>query len=479
MKILLSKKVDKKRSKYDDDGIDSDDFDDDDDLDEDDKAILKEMGALESSDSENSDDDSDEDSDTPRVKENPYMAPVAVPEASTGKYIPPSVRRRMALEQGSMQESEKIMQLMKSVKGPLNKLSEPNSNTIINELNQLYNDNPRQTVNEAMVKTVNQFVLVPGPMLDSFLILYAAVIVSLYRLQGVEFGAYVIQTFVEKLNEYLENESLARGKEAVNLIGLIGYCYNFNLVSASLIYDIVSQKLIKDPTEAHTALLLKLVKAAGSKMRADDSNALKQIILDLNKSIKDTEAHGSKTTLRTRVLIDTMTNLKNNKLKNTENENSMQMITRFKKQISKINSNRNTDPIQVTLSDIESVDERGKWWLVGSAWRGSDSAKNETESKPNAETEEYEVNDELVNDILDTAAPNWLELAKQQRMNTDIRRAIFISIMSAGDYMDSFAKLEKLGLKRSQQREIPNILLHCTAMEAVYNPYYGFLAKKN
>ncbi|ODV82863.1 hypothetical protein CANARDRAFT_239325 [[Candida] arabinofermentans NRRL YB-2248] len=448
------KKKSKEEEYDDDDDEESDDFDDDDDLDEDDKALL--------------------------LKENPYVAPISQEDlnlSSNTKYIPPALRRKMALEENSNNQNEAVLKLIKNIKGPMNRLSEPNLITVVNDLNSLYNDNPRQIVNEAIVKVIIDSVLIPGSLLDSFLIMYSSVIVSIFKLQGVEFGAFTIQTIVEKLTYHLNNnDNLIKGKQCVNLIALLGFCYNLNLVGSKLIYDIISQKLIKDTNEMKTDILLRLVKVSGSKMRYDDPSSLKEIIIELNKSIikNENSKNAEKPTTRSKFLIETITNLKNNKIKSVENENSNLMLTRIKKQFGRVSSNKNLDPIKVTLDDIENIESRGKWWLVGSAWKGKSNENN----SGNDNTDSIEVNDQIINDILDTADLNWLELAKQQRMNTDIRRAIFVSIMSANDYMDSFTKLEKLRLKKSQEREIPRILMHCASLETISNPYYGYLGKK-
>ena len=37
-------------------------------------------------------------------------------------------------------------------------------------------------------------------------------------------------------------------------------------------------------------------------------------------------------------------------------------------------------------------------------------------------------------------------------MNTDVRRAIFMILMSSEDYLDAYAKIMKLGLKHKQVR---------------------------
>lgn len=473
----------KRKSENGDDDIDSDDFDDDDDLDDDDKALLKEMYGLESSDS-NSDSefDSDSEDDGPRVKENPYIAPVSQELQETApagsKYIPPALRKKMAMGEHTG-DSEELKKLIRLIKGPFNKLSEPNISSVISELNNVYNENPRQFVNEAILKVVLQSVAISTPMLESFLVLYSSALVALYKLQGVEFGAYVIQHVVEEFEKDIESDTRVK-QEVINVTGLLGYLYSLNLVSSTLIYDIIKMKLIKNPTELKTDVLLKLIRSCGSKLRSDDQNALTSIIGELSKSIKENESKGIKTSTRTRFLVDTITDLKNNRLKNLENENTTLMINRIKKQLGAINNSRNLEPIKVNLDDIENIEERGKWWLVGSAWKGNEAQGLAQNASANDMNEEVNDNffDNREDEFLGTEETNWSELAKQCRMNTDIRRAIFISIMSAEDFMDSFMKLEKLNLKKSQKKEIPNILMHCATMESTNNPYYSYLAKK-
>lgn len=49
-----------------------------------------------------------------------------------------------------------------------------------------------------------------------------------------------------------------------------------------------------------------------------------------------------------------------------------------------------------------------------------------------------------------TEAQKLVQLAVAQRMNTDIRRAIFCIIMSGEDYLDAFEKLLRLDLTGKQ-----------------------------
>ena len=56
-----------------------------------------------------------------------------------------------------------------------------------------------------------------------------------------------------------------------------------------------------------------------------------------------------------------------------------------------------------------------------------------------------------------------LQLAKKHRMNTDVRRAIFCTVMSSEDYFDAFEKIQGLNLKGKEDREIIFVILQCAA----------------
>lgn len=414
-----------------------------------------------------SDDESD---DAPRIKENPYVAPVENHGAESyedgalekpAAYIPPALRRKMALESNG--SSPETIALQRSIKGPLNKLSEANIGTIVNDINSLYMSNSRHSVNECLVSILLDSVVQQGRLLDTFVYLHASLAVAIYRLQGQDFGAYFIQTLIEKFETYYQSQN--KGKEVSNIISLLSSVYMLQLISSKLLYDVI-KKLINELDETNAELLVRLVRNSGNQMRSDDPTALKEIVLLINKKVSTLPSN--KINTRTQFLIETITSLKNNKLK-INNESSHQLTIRLKKFLATLNNNKFNDPIQVSLEDIQNVETRGKWWLVGSAWKGHDT---------DSTNKEVNFNEEAMNDILDNAEPNWMELARKQRMNTDIRRAIFVSIMSANDYIDALTKLDKLALKRSQEREIPRVLTHCTGVEPAWNPYYGILASK-
>ena len=115
------------------------------------------------------------------------------------------------------------------------------------------------------------------------------------------------------------------------------------------------------------------------------------------------------------------------------------------------------------MTSIILADERGKWWIVGSAWAGN-TLPGATTTKTTGDKP--------------TFSKKILALAKAQRMNTENRKNIFCILMTAEDYLDAFEKLHHLGLKERQEREIIYVILNCCLQEKKFNPYYAVLSQK-
>lgn len=182
-------------------------------------------------------------------------------------------------------------------------------------------------------------------------------------------------------------------------------------------------------------------------------------------------------------MIETINDLKNNKLKAGAATSAMtsEHLTKMRKAIGSMNARtvRGSEPLRIGLNDLRNTEKRGKWWLVGASWKGKeDQPGSHHDAASNVET--GQTLDGTNEDDVDgrDANTDLLSLAKHARMNTSIRRAIFMTLMSASDYQDAHFKLLKLNLTRSQEREIPHVLLHCAGAEQAYNPYYTVIAKK-
>ncbi|RPB12932.1 hypothetical protein P167DRAFT_558549 [Morchella conica CCBAS932] len=409
---------------------------------------------------------------TPSTTETPKFA------ASTSKYIPPSLRGAPTTD------SELLQRLQRTCKGLINRLSEANLLSILGEIEALYRSNPRGHVTATLSDLFITIVCDPSSLMDTFMILHAGLVAGLYKLIGTDFGAHVVQRIVENFDVHYQKtngiENPASGtKECTNLMSFLAELYNFQVVGCGLVFDFI-RIFLGEITELNTELLLKIVRNSGTQLRQDDPTALKDLVVMMQPAINKIGA--ANMSVRTKFMIETLTNLKNNRLKSATATSAItsQSTSRMRKLLGSLNTRqlRASEPLRASLDDIRNTETKGKWWLVGASWVGNQASAEPasaettttTSSKPTKKAKKSESDFGTITDLV--------ELARQQRMNTDVRRSIFVTIMSAEDYTDAHNRLLKLRLKRKQEPEIPRVLVHCCGSEASYNPYYTLIARK-
>ncbi|KAI9811017.1 MAG: dihydrolipoamide dehydrogenase precursor [Phylliscum demangeonii] len=420
-----------------------------------------------------------------RVRENPYVAPIVDRlDTPPAKYIPPSLRGTSTSEQDSLDR------LRRQAQGIVNRLSDANLLSILKEIEGLYETHPRQHVTSTIVDLLLGVVADRATLPDTFLILHAALIAAIYKTIGVDFGAFLTHQIIEQFDrfysihpEFGTDEAGAGGKKTLNLISLLAELYNLQVIGSNLIFDCV-RLFLGTMSELNTELLLRIVKSSGPQLRHDDPSALKDIVLLLQRALAT--AGAAKPSVRTTFMLETIIDLKNNKLKTSMGPSSVRSkaLVSMKKTLGSLNTRKlqATEPLRVGLQDIRNAEKGGKWWLVGASWH-----KNGTDADPAAKRGRApDEDDDDVDPVHegvgdgdgDGDGEDLFQLAKEHQMNTDVRRAIFTTIMSAADYRDAHLRLAKLRLKRVQETEIPRVLVQCARAESCYNPYYTLLARK-
>ncbi|CAG8977138.1 hypothetical protein HYALB_00003359 [Hymenoscyphus albidus] len=416
-------------------------------------------------------DEEDEEEPAPRVRENPYVAPTTSAQP-VQKYIPPSLRK------AASSDSEALVRLRRQTQGLVNRLTEANLISILGEIEKLYRDNARQHVTSTLVDLLLTSVCEPTSLPDTLIILPAGFIAAVYRIIGMDFGAQIVQKIIELFDEHYvsANDNIGPGaatsdssKETSNLIMLLSELYNFQVIGSNLVYDYV-KLFLSNLSELNAELLLKIIRASGPQLRQDDPSSLKDIVQMLRPAMASIGEENM--SVRTKFMIETINDLENNKMKTggAASVITSEHTIRMKKTLGTLNTRsiKASEPLRIGLNDIKDSDKKGKWWLVGASWSGN-TAEEDKDIKSTAT---------VVKRVEDSSTSDLLQLAREQRMNTDVRRAVFVTIMSATDFQDAYLKLLKLKLKKVQEFEIPKVLIHCSGAEKIYNPYYTLIAKK-
>ncbi|GAC98338.1 hypothetical protein PHSY_005931 [Pseudozyma hubeiensis SY62] len=457
-------------------------------------------------------------------------APTATTTATTSKYIPPALRAKLAAESSSAPthtsasaplttdlEMDPIasQKLRRQAQGLLNRLGDANIETILTDYEALYRTHPRAHVTSTITQLILDTVTSRSNLVDTFVILHAALVAALHKVVGVEFAAFFVQRLVEELTKHYtalnergaggggEEEGEEKGKECLNLTVLACELYNLHVVACPLIYDLIRMFLGQQPTtttamdkagvtEVDIELLLKTIRSCGFQLRSDDPTSLKSII-SLTQS-RVASSSSTATSTRTKFMLERMTDLDKKSTSggkaggnDASNANSAagQLLTRMKKFLGGLGRKRTVkahEALRIGLKDLQDADRKGKWWLVGAAWTGQSDqtdAQGLTKLLPmNARASTLQSSASAQTPPEDPHHTELLSLARAQGMNTDTRRLVFITLLTSADFRQAAENLLLLKLNDTQRREIIRVLIHCLGSESTYNPYYTLIGQE-
>ena len=270
---------------------------------------------------------------------------------------------------------------------------------------------------------------------------------------------------------------------------LIIYLYGLRIVHHTLVVDIIndiSSVLISAEEnnlqsdhlvwEFSVELLVCVFENGGVQLRSDDSGALRDATLKIMEVTKGAVLRGNK---RIQYMIDIMSEFKNNKSKRTPSDNNEQIV-KLRKWVGSIKtsvgSKSSADTcLHISLVDLLSAEKKGRWWKAGAAWVGRSSEgghENASTGNGNLESSARIISSGSGS----TEHSQLMLLANKMRMNTPVRRDVFVVMMSSSDAIDAFERLTRLDLKGKQDREIVRVLIECCAQEKSYNNFYAELA---
>lgn len=364
--------------------------------------------------------------------------------------------------------------------------------SIVLDIEKVYRENGRSLVNEILMEKLLQTTCHPRQVMAPLTKVGGALVAALYHSVGSEVGGFFVEKLVCKLMDSVEKEKRQisestdtqpgteddddgrTSKVPVNLMLFVMMLYNFGVVHCTLVYDLF-RSFVDSFSSTDIELIHQLLKAGGAQLRADDADALRQMIAAVQQKVGETEqANGGKQPdERIRFILDLIYSLK--KLpKHNSNSNSGSTrgntldVSSLKKWLGRVKTrcgNAN-NPLRVSLHELLHADEDGRWWIVGGTWVGFQQKLSADAASADAAADIARGNDRL------------LQLAEKQHMNTDVRKKIFVALMGATDCFDAYERLLQLHLKEKQEREIVRVLLHCCGQENKFNKYYLVLASK-
>jgi nucleolar MIF4G domain-containing protein 1 len=308
--------------------------------------------------------------------------------------------------------NEKLNRLKKQLKGLLNRLAESNMHSIAKQIEELYMNNSRNDMNNTITNLIVEALVSNIIAPERLLMEHVMLVAILHANVGTEVGAHFLQTVVKLFDEHCKTTN-AENKMLDNVVIILAQLYNFKLFDSKLIYEIL-EKLTKNFEEKDVECILHVLRNVGFNLRKDNPMALKNLILSLQKQASSASDE-MRDNSRVKFMLDVLLAIKNNNVTKIPNYDTS--YSEHLKKIMKgfIRKGNYVTQLNISLEDLLKAEEKGKWWVVGSAWTGNNTENSSDDAKqtPNSFSQKL------------------LQLAAKQRMNTDTRKNIFCIIMSA------------------------------------------------
>ena len=299
-------------------------------------------------------------------------------------------------------------------------------------------------------------------------------VTALHRLCGAPFFAKVIQMMVVAFTENHKQMVSADQPEAKetslmklkNIINCLLHLFLFQSVGSEFIFDVI-KFLLSSFTESDIEVLIFVLHNIGLQLRKKDPANIKMIIDLFNQKKNSFAAEkridgSAKTPLESeempmdkkiKFLVLELNDIKNNKGSVTMQMRSIEHLQTWLKRDPKLSSELLIKPLEVTLAQVQKSDlsSQKAWWKSGED--GDDEEGLSSWQTPTDWKKDSKNSNEVQS------------VAKKHHMITDVKKAVFQAIVQSEDYLQAFEQLNRLNLKKTQQREIIRVLFHCCLSE--------------
>ncbi|KAL7712616.1 MI domain-containing protein [Entamoeba marina] len=322
------------------------------------------------------------------------------------------------------------LEVKKVVRGQFNRLSESSLDSTTTTLTKYFQTYPRAYMTSSITDTLSKLLPLYSQAPEQILLLSSVIAVLSGTVDIGIAGSIITEICLPPIT----------AEKCIFLSGLYGQ----KVITSTLLFDIISQALkTKDANIADA-----IISYAGVIMRKEDPRGIGKLIETARSSEQTSSA--SDVSVRWKYVVDCLNDLKNNKFVSKGDD----IIERHKKQIRPIWKRSGVVKGFELDCNLETVQNKtNRWWESGSG---------------HSEVQIQAV--ELSGDI-------GGKMARAHHMNTEVRKAVFVAIMEAQDYVDGITRLESLNLKKEQEREIIYVLMYCVGQAKKYNVYYQLIAE--
>lgn len=378
---------------------------------------------------------------------------------SGGTYIPPA--RLRALQAQITDKSSKEYQRMawealkKSINGLINKVNVSNIKHIVPEL---FGENlvrGRGLFCRSIMKA--QAASLP------FTPIYAAM-------------AAIVNTKLPQVGELLLNRLIVQFKKAFKrndkAVCLSSTTFIAHLVNQQVAHEMVAAQilllLLHKPTDDSVEIAVGLTREAGQHLE-EMSGPIALAVFDQFRSI----LHEQDIDKRVQYMIEVLFQVRKDKYKDNPAIKEELDLVEEEDQITH----------RTGLDDEIEVQDGLNVFKFDPEWEESEEAYKKLKAEILGEASGSEDDDEDDSDDSsdDEEAKEEKELEIKDQSNTDLvnlRRTIYLTIMSSIDFEECCHKLMKVNLPAGQEPELPSMIIECCSQERTYSKFYGLIGER-
>ncbi|KAF2483875.1 hypothetical protein BDY17DRAFT_294581 [Neohortaea acidophila] len=379
---------------------------------------------------------------------------------SGGTYIPPA--RLKALQAQITDKTSKEYQRMawealkKSINGLINKVNVSNIKHIVPEL---FNENlirGRGLFCRSIMKA--QAASLP------FTPIYAAM-------------AAIVNTKLPQVGELLVHRLIIQFRKAFKRNDK-SVCHSSTTFLAHLINQQVAHEmlaaqilllLLHKPTDDSVEIAVGLMKEVGQHIEEMNSQ-IALAVYDQFRSI----LHEADIDKRVQYMIEVLFQIRKDKYKDNQAVKEELDLVEEEDQITH----------RPGLDDQFGTEDGLNIFKFDAEWEANEEAYKQLKAEilgeaSGSEDEDEDGSDESSSDDEEAQADKALEIKDQS--NTDLvnlRRSIYLTIMSSGGFEEACHKLMRINLPTGREEELPSMIIECCSQERTYNKFFGLIGER-
>lgn len=379
---------------------------------------------------------------------------------SGGAYIPPGRLRLMQQQQLAelAADSEQIQRiswdaLKKSINGLINKVNASNIKAIVPEL-----------FSEDLVRGRGLFcrsIMKAQSLALPFTPVYAAV-VAVVNTKLPQVGELLVSRVVHQFRRaYRRNDR----PQCLALLTLLAHLVNQQIVHEILALQVLAL-LLERPTADSVELAVGLARECGQYLEECASRAF-HAVFDRFRDI----LHQADIDKRVQYMVEVLFQVRKDKFKdNPTLDPNLDLVEDDDRIIHEVSLDDELDPedmLGIFQFDPNYLENQQKYQSIKKEILGSDDEGDEDGSSEEGSDEEEAAEDNGLK-IIDKTGTNLVNL----------RRTIYLTVMSSVDFEECAHKLMKLKIEESDEVEVCTMIVECCSQERTYTKFYGLLGER-